>query len=131
MKAMPYLFAISLAANLVLGWMLWQQHPATVPDTDPATVQYQVPEEEESLPLPAKPMPLTVSPLLPLAGAAAHEADSPTPPDEPLRLLPTPLDKPYGPPPPPNRHAFPAWPERTPHRKTQFHRALLSDPDPR
>jgi hypothetical protein len=131
MKAMPYLLAMSLAANLVLGWMLWQRHPAPAPEPDPAVAQYELwKEEAEPLPLPATPMPLTVSPLLPLAGATAHEADRLAPPDTPPSLMPTveDKDKPYGPPPPPNRHAFPPWRERTPYRETQYHRALLSDP---
>src|SRR5262245_54081178 len=72
MKAKSYLLAISLAANLVLGWMLWQRHPATNPDSEPALVQ-TMPSEEERLPLPATSMPLTASPLLPLMGAALPE----------------------------------------------------------
>ena len=126
MKAMPYLFAVSLAANLVLGWMLWQQHPA--PASEPALVQ-SVYTDEEDLPLPTTPMPLTVSPLLPLAGAAAYDTGHFPPLDiQTNALSPTVEEKPYGPPPPPNPHAFPVWQERTPYRETQFQRALLSNP---
>jgi hypothetical protein len=129
MKAMPYLLAISLVANLVLGWMLWQQHPAPV--NDPAVAQSEpLPsstQEDEALPLPVTSSPLVPSPLLPFTEAGALTPDDSVLPDPRASLVP-PADQPYAPPPPPNPHAFPAWRERTPYRETQFHRALLSNP---
>jgi hypothetical protein len=132
MKAMPYLFAISLAANFVLGLMLWQQHPAQISPA-PAIVQSTSADSDE-LPLPTTPMPLTASPLLPLVENT--EPENPVPPrpsSSEVRASLTPsgeVDKPYAPPPPPNPHAYPSWQQRTPHRESQFHRALLT-PEPR
>jgi hypothetical protein len=128
MKAKSYLLAFSLAANLVLGWMLWQRQPAQYPEPEPALVQ-SMPSEEERLPLPTKSIPLTESPLLPLMGAALPEpGQSPSPPDARAGLLPAPEEKPYGPPPPPNPHASPPWLERLPHGESQLERALITKP---
>src|SRR6187401_1628390 len=80
MKAKSYVLAISLAANLVLGWMLWQRHPATEPEPEPVLVQSML-SEEERLPLPTTSVPLTESPLLPLMGAALPEPGQSSPPD--------------------------------------------------
>jgi hypothetical protein len=133
MKAMPYLFAISLAANFVLGLMLWQQHPApTKPSPEPAIVQSQ--SDSDELPLPTTPMPLTTSPFLPLELEEQPSTllpQRPTASDMRASLPPAErVDKPYAPPPPPNPHAYPSWQQRTPHREPQLHRALLT-PEPR
>jgi hypothetical protein len=125
MKAKSYLLAISLAANLVLGWMLWQRHPATSPEPVPVLVQ-SMPSEEERLPLPTTSMPLTASPLLPLMGAALPDPGQSPSADSRASLLPAPGEKPYGPPPPPNPHATPPWPERLPHGESQTERALIT-----
>jgi hypothetical protein len=128
MKAIPYLLAISLAANLVLGWMLWQQRPAPV--VEPAVAQSESPEhyEVEALPLPSTPEPLMASPLLPPLESGAFGADR----NAPLRMRanfePTAEDKPYAPPPPPNPHAFPPWQERVPYRESQLDRGLYPTP---
>jgi hypothetical protein len=135
MKAMPYLFAISLVANFVLGLMLWQQHPAkTTLSPEPAIVQSTPSADSDDLPLPTTPMPLTASPFLPLVDEpeSAFPRRAPSSQAETRASL-TPVgevDKPYAPPPPPNPHAYPPWQQRTPHRESQFHRALLT-PEPR
>ena len=127
MKAKSYVLAISLAANLVLGWMLWQRHPATEPEPEPVLVQSML-SEEERLPLPTTSVPLRESPLLPLMGAALPEPGQSSPPDSRAGFLPAPGEKPYGPPPPPNPHASPPWIERLPHGESQTERALISNP---
>jgi hypothetical protein len=126
MKAKSFLLAISLAANLVLGWMLWQQHLADKPETALARPALT---DDEYLPLPATPMPLTVSPLLPLVPTGLLGPDTRSPAGMQAGL-PSPDDeKPYGPPLPPNPNAFPPWPERSPYREPQLERALLSNPE--
>ena len=128
MKAMPYFLAFSLAANLVLGWMLWQQHP--VQRSEPSVAKSEAPEIYEVLPLPATSTPLTMSPFLP----PVDSAFLPSPGSnaaKPFSLEPTSWngsseEKPYSPPLPPNPHAYPAWPERLPYRESQLDRALLT-----
>jgi hypothetical protein len=127
MKAKSYLLAISLAANLVLGLMLWQQHPVAYPEPEPVVAQ-SMPSEEERLPLPTMSTPLTASPLLPLMGAALPEPGQSSAPNSRAGLLSAPEEKPYGPPPPPNPHASPPWPERLPYSESQLERALITKP---
>lgn len=116
MKAMPFLFAVSLAANLVLGWMLWQQHPVA-PAMESPVVQSLSPDLDVP-DLLATPAPLTVppaqsAPLLP--GPLLQPASS---------LFESPVEKPYAAPLPPNPHAFPSWEKRAPFRESQRQRGL-------
>ena len=127
MKAKSYVLAFSLAANLVLGLMLWQRDPVTNAELEPVVVQ-SMPSEEERLPLPMTSTPLTASPLLPLMGASLPDPGQSSPPDARAGLLSAPGEKPYGPPPPPNPHASPPWLERLPHGESQLERALISKP---
>jgi hypothetical protein len=126
MKAKSFLLTVSLAVNLVLGWMLWQRHPALI--SDPVVVQSD-PSEDETLPLPTSPAPLTESALLPpVETGAADTGPLPAPSGAQARLLPPAQEKPYAPAPPPNPHAFPLWLERMPYRDSQIHRALIAEP---
>src|SRR3954470_188793 len=125
MKAMPLLLAISLAANLVLGWMLWQRHP--VHAFDPA-IANSSPTEDDLLPLPSTPQPLTVSALLPPIESEPSQTTPVVLPSARAFLAPPDSEKAYGPSPPPNAHAYPPWPQRVPYRDSQETRSLIADP---
>lgn len=127
MKAIFLLLAVSLAANVVLGWMLWQhQHPAA--DTEPALVQQAAASDEVTLPLPTGSTPLTTPPFLPLPDTEITVPDRPPIEESRSGRLAPPDEEAYAPPLPPNRHAYPPWPQRVPYHKPQVERALVVQP---
>jgi hypothetical protein len=149
------LLALSLVANIALGWMLWQQreHPEQLAQQP---VQYATTSDSptKALPAPAPPEPASVvdsaiprapriePPLPPLtrggksntkteallfSSPESRSGSDPSKAPAYLRLEP-PQRKDYGPPPPPNPYAFPPWEERLPYREDQLERGLYSIP---
>ena len=108
----------------VMGWMLWQQHPANTPASADPAAQVSLPPDDLKVPdLLATPAPPPVSLTHPVS---LMPDASPLQPasfswDEPL-------DEPYSAPLPPNPHAHPAWQERVPYRESQMQRGLFQTP---
>jgi hypothetical protein len=116
MKAMPIRFAISVAALLLFGWMLWQQHPVKSV-TEPSLTE-QLPPDIQAPDLFAPPMPPPVSLLQPITLSPEPLLQPATFPWDAR------VEKPYAAPLPPNPHAFPSWEKRAPFRESQRQRGL-------
>lgn len=148
------LLALSLVANIALGWMLWKEmeHPEQLQRPDQHATTSVSPTKAQSAPLPPEPAPVVESaiprapriepPLPPLTRGGrsntkteallfsrpdSKAAIDPSKVPAYLRLE-TPQRKAYGPPPPPNPYAVPPWEERLPYREDQLERGLYSIP---
>lgn len=147
------LLALSLVANIALGWMLWQQgeHPVQTKETDPYTISVsptkapttpaqptpasvvdsaiqRAPRIEPPLPPPTRGgMSTTKSEALLFSSPESNVVNDPSKLPAYLRLE-VPERKAYGPPPPPNPYATPPWDERLPYREDQMQRGLYSTP---
>ena len=156
-KIVGGLLALSLAANLALGWMLWQerQHPeqtttdrhlttsaspaspasptkALTKESRPVSVVEsaisRAPRIEPPLPPPTRGgMNTTKSEALLFSSPEVQPGVDPSRLPAYLRLE-QPLRKAYGPPPPPNPYSMPPWEERVPYRENQMKRGLYSNP---
>jgi hypothetical protein len=147
------LLALSLVANIALGWMLWQQrqHPEQTDRTEPYTISasptkapttlaqpvsasvvdsaiQRAPRIEPPLPPPTRGgMSTTKSEALLFSSPETNVASDPSKLPAYLRLE-MPERKAYGPPPPPNPYAMPPWEERVPYREEQTDRGLYLNP---
>ncbi|HSI63430.1 MAG TPA: hypothetical protein VLE43_09935 [Candidatus Saccharimonadia bacterium] len=148
-KVVRGLLALSLAANLALGWMLWQQrHPeqtekltisapasptkAFAKETTPVSVVEspiaRAPRIEPPLPPPTRGgINTTKAEGLLFSSPGMQSKVDPSKVPAYLRLE-RPESRAYGPPPPPNPHAVPPWDERLPYREDQMKRGLYSTP---
>lgn len=122
---------VSLAANVALGWMLWQKRMEAPAKLETGLTVQSVLRDSD-----LKPVDLWNLPALPAhtdgVSAEFFVPSGSAPASVPVRTRMLQLrvseGEPYGPPPPSNPHAVPPWPERLPYRENQIDRGLYSTP---